>query len=420
VTDPVLLERAKRFHARSGVDLDEAQVLAALAHRRRGNDLEHPSIAEQISLGIVPVRGGAVGSTPAATFATVPSDQFFVIAPQVFDEATILNVWSSATKAIPAFGQSDGFDLPGRGLLAEIEIIFTGILTLTAGTGAATPTDLWPYGLLQNIRFSVNGSNLLNANGQSYDYRRQVITRKAPDSMTSAPTAAGANTVEIHWVLPIADNMVNLWGAILTQSDDLYARLDYTVAPAPAAATLGGLFTLTGTATATLTGNIQLTYYAYDVPIVPIQGAGEKGVLPDTDVLHRYSEFSVPVVANGDTEIKLQQTAGEVERIFLFLDNIGSLMDPATWATIRFQFAETEEPTTWLAHQLLSRNARNYLGRITPKCAVIDFAYWNQQRDALYPKGVANPKVIVNLPTTITPTAGARLFAVQESLVGGA
>jgi hypothetical protein len=383
VTDPVLLERAKRFHARSGVDLDEAQVLAALAHRRRGNDLEHPSIAEQISLGIVPVRGGAVGSTPAATFATVPSDEFFVIAPQVFDEATILNVWSSATKAIPAFGQSDGFDLPGRGLLAEIEIIFTGILTLTAGTGAATPTDLWPYGLLQNIRFS-------------------------------------ANTVEIHWVLPIADNMVNLWGAILTQSDDLYARLDYTVAPAPAAATLGGLFTLTGTATATLTGNIQLTYYAYDVPIVPIQGAGEKGVLPDTDVLHRFSEFSVPVVANGDTEIKLQQTAGEVERIFLFLDNIGSLMDPATWATIRFQFAETEEPTTWLAHQLLSRNARNYLGRITPKCAVIDFAYWNQQRDALYPKGVANPKVIVNLPTTITPTAGARLFAVQESLVGGA
>lgn len=416
----LLLEKAKRFHARNGTDLDEAQVLAALAHRRHGDDIDDPRIAELIKFGIVPIRGGAVGSTPAATFATVPSDQFFVIAPDVFDEATILNVWSSATKAIPAFAAADGFDLPGRGLLAEIEIIFTGTLTVTPGAGTVTATDLWPYGLLSNIKFSVNGSNLLNANGQSFDYRRQVISRKAPDSMTSAPTASGANTVEIHWVIPISDNMVNLWGAILTQSDDLYARLDYTVGPAPGAAVLQGLFTLTGNATVTLTGNIQLTYYAYDVPIVPIQGQGDKGVLPDTDVLHRFSEFSVPVVANGDTEIKLQQTAGEVERIFLFLDNIGSLMDPATWNTVRFQFAETEEPTTWLAHQLLSRNARNYLGRITPKAAIIDLAFWNQQRDALYPKGVANPKVIVNLPSSITPNAGARLYAVQESLVGGA
>lgn len=415
-----MLERAKRFHARNGTDLDEAQVLAALAHRRRGHDLDDPRIADLIKFGIVPVAGGAVGSTPAATFATVPSDQFFVIAPDIFDEATILNVWSSATKAIPAFAASDGFDLPGRGLLAEIEIIFTGTLTITLNGGTATPTDLWPYGLLSNIKFSVNGSNLLNANGQSYDFRRQVVTRKAPDAMTSAPTAAGANTVEIHWVIPVADNMVNLWGSILTQSDDLYARLDYTVGPAPGAAVLQGLITLTGAATATLTGNIQLTYYAYDVPIVPIQGQGEKGVLPDTDVLHRFSEFSVPIVSNGDTEIKLQQTAGEVERIFIFLDNVGSLMDPATWNTIRFQFAETEEPTTWLAHQLLSKNARNYLGRITPKAAVIDLAFWNQQRDALYPKGVANPKVIVNLPNSITPNAGARLYAVQESLVGGA
>jgi hypothetical protein len=414
----LLLEKAKRFHARNGVDLDEAQVLAALTHRRRGADLDDPRIADLIKFGIVPVRGGAVGSTPAATFATVPSDQFFVIAPQVFDEATILNVWQSATKAIPAFAGSDGFDIPGRGLMAEIEIIFTGTLTVTPGTGSVTPTDLWPYGLLQNIKFSVNGSNLLNANGQSFDYRRQATTRKAPDSMTSAPTATGANTVEIHWVIPVADNMINLWGAILTQSDDLYARLDYTVAPAPAAAALGGLFVLAGNATVALTGNLQLTYYAYDVPIVPIQGAGEKGVLPDTDVLHRFSEFSVPVVAAGDTEIKLQQTAGEVERIFLWLDNIGSLSDPASWNTIRFQFAETEEPTTWNAHQLLSRNARNYLGRITPKAAVIDFAYWNQQRDALYPKGVANPKVLVNLVSA--PNPGARLFAVQESLVGGA
>ncbi len=407
-------ERARRYQARHGRSLEEGQIMAAIAHRRRGANLDDPVIAGMVELGIGPILGGATGSTPAATFATVPSDSFFVIAPEVFDEATILNVWQSAQKALPALGQGDGFDLPGRGLLAEIEIIFTGTATNTLNGGTVTYTDYWPYGILDNIRFSVNGSPLLNAQGQSYEYRRQVITRKAPDAMTSAPTATGANTVEVHWIVPIADNMVNLWGAILTQSDDLYARLDFTVAAQ------SKLVALTGGATMTLTGNLQLTYFAFDVPIVPIANMGEKGVLPDTDVLHRFSEFSVPVLANGDTELKLQQTAGEIERIILFIDNVGSLLDAASWNTIRFQFAETEEPYTILAHNLLSKNARNYLGRITPKAAVIDFAFWNQRRDALYPKGVANPKVIVSLPSTVTPNAGARLFGVQESLVGGA
>lgn len=409
------LERARRYWGNRGSSLEEAQMQAALAFRRRGVDLEDAGIAERILLGMGPIAGGAVGSTPAATFATVPSDQFFVIAPQVFDEATILNVWESAERDLVTWAQSDGFDLPGRGLLAEIEIVVTGTLTCTPGTGAVTPTDYWPYGLLDNIRFSVNGSPLLNANGLAYDYRRQVITRKAVDAMTSAPTATGANAIEIHWVIPIADNMVNLWGSILSQSDDLYVRLDYTVAAQ------AKLFALTGTATAVLTvTKIRLTYYAYDVPIVPIANAGEKGVLPDTDVLHRFGEFSRNVIANGDTELQLQQTAGEIERLYVWLDNVGSIMDPSTWSYVRFQFAETEEPMRWGAKQLLSRNARHYLNRITPKAVVLDFAYWNQRRDAVYPKGVANPKVIVTLPSTITPNAGARLYCVQESLVGGA
>lgn len=389
------------------------QLAAALGWRRMGADTRRPEIAALIARGIGPLAGGAVGAGPAQMFATGPQSPFFVIAPELFDENTILNVWSSAQRAFPGFGQPDGYDIPGRGLMAQIEVVFTGTLTVTPGTGAVVPTSYWPYGLLDNMRFSVNGSPLLNGNGIAYEARRQVITRKGPDVMTVSPSATGANVVEIHWLIPVADNMHNLWGAILSQADDLYLRLDYT------AAAVAKLFTLTGTATAALTGSFQLVYHAFDVPVVPIQGV-EHGVLPDTDVLHRFSEYSVPVVASGDTELRLQQTGGEVERIFLYLDNVGSIMDPATWSRVRFQFAETEEPMDWLAHSLLTRNGNHYLGRITPNMAVIDFAFNNQRRDALYPKGVANPKVIVTLPTTITPNAGARLYAVQESLVGGA
>jgi hypothetical protein len=410
-----LLERARAFHARAGLDLAQAQVLAALAHRRAGHDLSAPRVQQLIELGMAPVMGGAVGSTPAATFATVPADSFFVIAPDVFDEATIPNCWKSKQQALPAWSQQDGFDLPGRGLLAEIEVVFTGTLTCTAGTGTITATDYWPFGLLDNLRFTVNGSPLENAQGLSYELRRQAVRRQAKNAQTSAPTSAGANTVEIHWIVPIADNLVNLWGSILAQSDDLYLRLEYTVAAK------SKLFALTGDADVTLTGNLELTYYAWDVPIVPVANMGEKGVLPDTDVLHRFSEFSVPVVSNGDTELKLQQTAGEIERIFLFLDNVGSLLAVTSWSEVRFQFAETEEPYRIGASQLLGKNANDYNDVLeSAKAACLDNSYWNQRRDALWPKGVANPKVIVTLPSTVTPNTGARLYGVQESLVGGA
>jgi hypothetical protein len=406
------------IHARELRANRQRQVRAALAHRRAGRDLRDPAVAELVRRGVAPMGGAAVGAAQAATFQSpggaAGADDFFQIAPEIFDEATILNVWTSALRAIPGFGQQDGFDLPSRGLLASVEVVFTGSLTNTPGTGSTTATDKWPYGLFSRFTLSANGSPLLNASGLAYEYRRKVVTRNAPDAMTSAPVASGANVVEIHWIIPVADNMVNLWGALLSQADDLNLRLDYTQAA------LADLFALTGNAAVTLTGNVQLTFKAYDVPIVPIDGV-EHGVLPDTDVLHRFSEFGVPVVANGDTEIRLQQTGGEVERIFVWIDNTGgALLDPASWSRIRFSFAETEEPMTYPLNVLLAENARHYFGRIAPKCAVLDFAYWNQKRDALYPRGIANPKVIVTLPTTITPNAGARLYAVQESLVGGA
>jgi hypothetical protein len=412
---PIIRPPAGFEGGRSGRRSRERQAAAAIRHRRLGRDLGNPDVAALVARGIPPIAGGAVGGAQAATFQAGPAgDDFFRIAPDLFDEASIANVWSSALKAIPGMGQADGFDLPGRGLLAAIEVVFTGTLTATPGTGAVVATDKWPYGLFSKFQLSANGSPLLNANGLAYEYRRKVITHNAPDSQTSAPSATGANTVEIHWIIPVADNMVTLWGALLSQADDLYLRLDYTQAAT------ADLFTLTGTATAVLTGNVQLTYFAYDVPIVPIDGV-EHGILPDTDVLHRFSEYSVPVVGNGDTELRLQQTGGEIERIFLWLDNTaGALLDPASWSRVRFQFAETEEPLTYPATVLLSQNARHYFGKIGPKAAVLDFAYWNQKRDALYPRGVANPKVIVTLPTSITPNAGARLFGVQESLVGGA
>jgi hypothetical protein len=393
----------------------ERQLAAAFAWRKIGADMRNDTVRKLIDLGAGPMAGGAIGEVAAATFqAAQNADSFFVISPDLFDQATIKNVWSSKIQAIPGFGASDGFDVAKRGLLGKMLLTFTGSLVNTHNTGTVAATDLWPYGLLSEIKFSINGSPLLRAHGDAYRVRRLMTTEGNSDGVTSSVSSAGTNPVTIVWEIPVAEDMHNLWGAVLTQADDLSVRLDYTQEA------LANLFTITGNDTVTLTGNLQITYVSYDVPVVPVQGQ-EKGILPDVSVLHRFSEFSQPVTGNGDTEVKLQQTAGEVERLIVWLDNtLGAKMDPASWSQLRFQFAETEEPMTFNPiSSLLIENSYAYNGKL-PKVAAVDLSNKNQARDGLFPKGVANPKVIVTLPSTVTPNANARLYVVQESLVSGA
>jgi hypothetical protein len=394
------------------------QIAAALEWEHAGAHLEagrkRRLVRELIRTGHRPSGGRAIGTETGASFANVP-DTGFVIAPEVFEQATIRHTWQSPQRAFPGFGLPEQLDLPNRGLLAELELVFNGTYTRTDGAGTHTVTDYGPYGLLENIELAVNGSPLKSAGGLAYEFRRQVVTRKAPDSMTSTPTNAGANQWDLRWRIPVADNMRNLWGALLAQADDLYVTL------AIAAAAKSRIAALTSNADIALAGNFRLVFIGFDVPLVTIEGMGPRHVLPDTDVLHRFHQYSQPVISTGETRLKLQRTAGEVERVFLWLDNTNStLMDPSSWDEVRFAYMATEEPLRWPAKSLLSENARNYNGRITPKAAVIDLSVYNQKRDALYPRAVADPEIVVTIPSGVTVNAGARLFAVQESLVGGA
>ena len=393
-----------------------AQARAHRQMQRAGAVLDAPLVRQLIRVGRGPAGGSTLGAATGGTFRNTPGEGFR-IAPEIFEEATVPNVWSSSTKTDPGWASKDGFDIPNRGLLAQIELITAGTFTHTAGTGTITATDYLPYGWFDSIEFSVNGSALKSASGLAYELRRQVLSRRATTT-DLYPTAAGANTWNVRHRIPIADNMRNLWGAILAQADDLYLRLDLT------RCAKAKIVALTGNADVTWAGTWQLRYKAFDVPIVNIQGIGEVAVLPDTDVLHRFHEYSVPVTSNGDTVLKLQRTAGEVERVFLFLENGGAsayaLQNPNTWEEVRFRYMANEQPLVWPAKSLLAENANDYSGVLSPKAVVIDFAAHNQRRDGLFPKAIADPEIVVNVPTAVTVNANARLYAVQESLVGGA
>lgn len=393
------------------------QARAYLAFERAGAHLEDRLVRELVRVGSGPGGGRALGSdVMGASFRNHPATDPFVVSAELFDDATIKNVFASARQDFRGFAQKQsGFDLPNKGLLAQVELVFEGTYTRTDGTGSHTVTDYKPFGLLEQIELSANSQSLKSAGGLAFDFRRQVVTRKALRPMDAHPTAAGANTWRVSWLIPVADNMRNLWGAIYAQADDLSLRLELMNAAKSKIATL------TGDADVTLTGTYHLVFTAFEAKWVEIKGVGLRIVLPEIDVLHRFHEYSEPVPSTGEKRMKLQRSAGEVERIFLFLDNAAStLMDPSTWDEVRFAYLATEEPMRWPAKALLSENADNYTDRIAPKCAVIDLAAKNQRRDGLFPKAVVDPEIVVKIPSGVTVNTGARLFAVQEMLVGGA
>lgn len=397
-----------------------AQARSFLAHKQLGAHLEDPLVRELVRTGRGPARGRALGGgTMGIPFRNHPAVDPWVIDTEVFEDATIKNVWSSATQDYRGFNtQQPGFDLPKRGLLAELELVFAGTYTRTDGGGTHTVTDFGADGLCERIELSVNGHSIKAAESLAFEYRRQVVTRKGVAVPDSTPSAAGANTWDKRFRIPVADNLRNLWGAIYTPGDDMYPRLDISNAAQ------AKLVTLTGAATAVITnGTYRLVYTAYDAPLVEIPGVGLRIVLPDTDVLHRMNQYSqaVPAGAGAQIRMELQRTAGEVERLYVYLENGPNvLMDPSSWSELRFSYLETEQPVKISGNSLLADNARDYSNKITPKGAVLDFSAKNQRRDGLFPKNVIEPAIEIDIPASVTLNANARLHVVQEMLVGGA
>ncbi len=408
------------------------QLDAARHWARAGGDPNDAAVAALIERGAPPIRGGAVGSGPGATFVNGPAPGF-TIDPQLFNDRTVLNTFQMASKAFPGFGQQVTFDLPKRGLIALVELVTNITFAQTHGTGTDVLADYAKaLSLYSNVQLLVDGSPLVNAHAAALQARLQAASKNAPQTQDAIPwtnSTTGNYVWETHTIIPVAYDQNSLHGALFSQSDSLYAQLVLT------AEAQANLFTITGNDTLAINAGATITpyVYTYDVPFVDQPKQGQVGVLPNLDVVHRIMEYSVPVVGNGDTQLYLPEIPGQLQRLFCWIDNTaGALIDPASWSGIRFTYAETETPQNFNPiSTLLTRNAREYNGRVgaynpvmpwnaggnIPKVAVFDFASSNA-RNALYPANVTRPLVTVTLPTTITPNAGARFYVVAEWLEG--
>jgi hypothetical protein len=203
-------------------------------------------------------------------------------------------------------------------ILSEITLHITGSLVLTTGGGTIASTAEWPYNLLKKVSFAANGaSTLISARGWTLKAREfakdeglsdrgntQTIGGSPRSNGTlslacetwgvgSATSTLTTQTVPIDLVvtIPVAEDPFDLGGAIFlaTSSAELSLVIDW--------ANPADLFTLTGGATATLTGNLSVNTTKYDVP-------AEDGaiIVPDLSMFHSFIETSTPALAVGENE----------------------------------------------------------------------------------------------------------------------
>lgn len=250
-----------------------------------------------------------------------------------------LTILEKNLAAFAGLGSTDTIPILQTGVLSGIMVQFSGQVVITTPTGAAATTGRWPYDLARAMRFTANGqSNLINCHGGALKAREIMARGDLTDrgvvrgiggaspgtqvnqgtlSLNTENWGVGQNVsaipaatypVELEWYVPIAFDDLTLQGAIFAQTSatDLFLAIDW--------APLSDLFTLTGTATATVTGSINAFATLYTIPQAPTGDI----IIPDLSVFHSMIESRVSTLGNGDNEVRLsgQGVGKQLLRIF--------------------------------------------------------------------------------------------------------
>lgn len=217
----------------------------------------------------------------------------------------------------------DTIELLKADILGGVMIRFSGTLTTVKGAGTVATTRRFPYDLIKRVQVTANGaSNLINVSGlklkardimKKSDLTDRGVTAKVGATDVSQGTLAqaleswgvgsgetaiadGTYDVELEWFVPIAEDEVDLAGAIFlaTSSVGMTMTMNY--------ADPTELFTLTSDAAATLTGSFQILSKKFSIPV----GADGGIVVPDLSMFHSLIESRVANgIQTGENELRI-------------------------------------------------------------------------------------------------------------------
>ena len=368
----------------------------------------------------------------------VPSES---VRPAEFFARTRRRTFNEGQQTWNGFGGQNTWELKKSDIIAAAVVRFTGSLVVTPGTGTVASTARWPYDTLKAVRFTANGaSNVINASGLKLKLREAQKRSDFNDrgvaqtiggatvtqgtlSSASESWGVGSNTsalsggtdpVDLYWVVPIAEDEIDLSGAIFaaTSSTDLTIQVDMETA--------ANLFALTGAATAVLTGNIQTTTIKYSIPI----GSDGQIVVPDLSLFHSYIQSRTTQLGTGGNETRLiGQGAGKTLLRTSFQTWNGATPAPlkmtdANYGEIAWRYGSNETPDDYLTGGVLREiNERMYNSDIGGQWGfgAIDFANENAFRDAVDMGTTSDLRLLTTLQSGVTLNNAAFEY-VQETI----
>lgn len=352
------------------------------------------------------------------------------VRPQEFFARTRRHI--GIEKSLTYSGQTqDTVELRKSDILAGILIRFVGQVVVALPTGTCATSARWPYDFLKQVRFTANGaSNIINCSGLKLKAREimkksdltdrgvsQTFGGSARTQGTLAQAseawgvgasttgiAAGTYAIELEWFVPVAEDEVDLAGAIFlaTSSSDLTLTLDY--------APLSELFTLTGTATAALTGAFQVISTKYSIPI----GSDGQIVVPDLSVFHSLIQSRTTALQTGENELRLVgQGAGKsLLRVFYQVWNgatpVPLAMNATNFGKQSWRYANNETPDEFIDGGHLrvdmERRYNSDLGALWG-FGCHDFAHENAFRDVVDMGTTSELRLVTTLPGALTSPA---------------
>lgn len=370
------------------------------------------------------------------------------VRPIEFFARTRRHIVTEANRVFAGAGGQDIIELRKSDILSGILIRFTGSLVITTPTGAVNSTARWPYDLLRQCRFTANGaSNIINASGLKLKVRDFMTkgdltdrgvsqsvggTARTQGTLSQASEswgvgsqqtaiAAGTYPVDLEWYVPVAEDSVDLAGAIFaaTSSTDLTLTMDWE--------TIGNLFAITGTSTVALTGSLNVVSQKHSIPL----GSDGQIVVPDLSVFHSLIQArTASGIANGENELRVVgQGAGKsLLRMFFQTYNGAAPQAPlamtdANYGPQRWRYGANETPDDFVSGSVLRQwNERTYsvdIGGIWG-FGCHDFAAENAFRDAVDMGTASELRIVTNIANGVTLVNPSVEYVVETIFQAGA
>jgi hypothetical protein len=358
---------------------------------------------------------------------------------------TLLEKATAYSNARVAGGSAqDVYELRKSDILSSIMVKFSGQIVVTGGT--TNVSARWPYDMA-NFKFTANGaSNIINASGSKLKVREfmkrsdlndrgiaqsiQGVNITQGSLATAAETwgvgsgatavAAGTYPVELYWIVPVAEDEVDLAGAVFlaTSTADLTLTLDYL----PANQLFFG-----GTATeVALTGTVSVISKKFSIPV----GADSQIVVPDLSMFHSLIQSRTTQVQNGDNEVRLVGQGGGKSLLRVFYqtwNGAGTAAKPLPMTTTNYgpqlwRYGNNETPDIFPDGQTLRySNEQHFCSDIGGQWGFgcHDFASDLEFRDVVDMGTTSDLRILSNIASGVSLTSPAIEYVTETVFRAG-